>query len=266
MDTASWPTRKATKLHCSQEITTTAPTAIPKSLDGEAVAFDRNRVSRFQLLQQGSPASYAVFDLLYEDGKDLRKQPLSARRERLQSAVAKNRRIFISQRLAENGLEAYRLAKQKGYEGLIAKDPSSAYIEGRSTKWLKVKIKQEDEFIIVGYTAPAGAREYFGAILLGAYQGKELRYVGKVGTGFSHKTLASLFRAFRPLARQAPPVVNPPREKNVTYLEPKLVAQIAYGEWTADGKLRQPVFLGLRDDKKPSEVVIHKPQPETNRR
>jgi bifunctional non-homologous end joining protein LigD len=229
-------------------------------LDGEAVAFDRHRVSRFQLLQQGSPASYAVFDLLYENGKDLRKQPLSARRERLQSAVTKSARIFISHRLAENGLEAYRLAKEKGYEGLVTKDLSSPYIEGRSTKWLKVKVKQEDEFIIVGYTAPAGAREYFGAILLAAYQGKELRYVGKVGTGFSRSTLASLFRAFRPLIRETPPVVNPPREKNVTYLEPKLVAQIAYGEWTADGKLRQPVFLGLRDDKKPSEVVIPKPQ------
>lgn len=230
-------------------------------LDGEAVAFDRHRVSRFQLLQQGSPAAYAVFDLLYENGKDLRKQLLSARRSRLQSAVTGSARIFVSRHLAENGLEAYGLAKEKGYEGLVAKDLSSPYIEGRSTKWLKVKVKQEDEFIIVGYTAPAGAREYFGAILLGAYQGKDLRYVGKVGTGFSRSTLASLFRAFRPLIRQAPVVVNPPREKSVTYLEPKLVAQVAYGEWTADGKLRQPVFLGLRDDKKPGEVVIPKPQP-----
>ena len=230
-------------------------------LDGEAVAFDRHRVSRFQLLQQGSPASYAVFDLLYENGEDLRKQPLSDRRERLQSAVTRNARIFISHRLAENGLEAYRLAKEKGYEGLVAKDLSSPYIGGRSTKWLKVKVKQEDEFIIVGYTAPAGAREFFGALLLGAYEGKDLRYVGKVGTGFSRSTLASLFRAFRPLIRQTLPVVNPPREKNGTCLEPKLVAQIAYGEWTADGKLRQPVFLGLRDDKKPSEVVIPKRQP-----
>jgi bifunctional non-homologous end joining protein LigD len=230
-------------------------------LDGEAVAFDRHRVSRFQLLQQGSRTSYAVFDILYENGKDLRKQPLSARRERLQSAVTRNEQILISRRLAESGLEAYRLAKEKGYEGLVAKDLSSLYVEGRSTKWLKVKVKQEDEFIIVGYTAPAGAREYFGAILLGAYQGKNLRYVGKVGTGFSRSTLASLFRAFRPLIRQTPSVGNPPREKNVTYLEPKLVAQIAYEEWTVDGKLRQPVFLGLRDDKKPSEVVIPKPEP-----
>ena len=225
-------------------------------LDGEAVAFDARGISRFQLLQQGKPASYAVFDLLYENGKDLRKEPLSTRRSRLEALVPKRPNIFLSRRLSENGLEAYRVAKEKGFEGLVAKDLSSPYIEGRSNKWLKVKVKQEDEFIIVGYTAPSGAREYFGAILLGAYKGKDLVYVGKVGTGFSRSMLASLFRKFRPLVRKSPAVVNPPREKDVTYLKPKLVAQIAYEEWTADGKLRQPVFLGLRDDKKADEVVL----------
>ena len=225
-------------------------------LDGEAVAFDSNGISRFQLLQQGKPASYAVFDLLYENGKDLRQQPLAVRRCRLEAVVPKNKLVLVSRRLADNGFEAYRTAKEKGFEGLVAKDLSSPYIEGRSNKWLKVKVKQEDEFIIVGYTAPSGAREYFGAILLGAYKGDDLIYVGKVGTGFSRSTLASLFRKFRPLVRKTPPVLNPPREKAVTYLEPKLVAQIAYEEWTADGKLRQPVFLGLRDDKNASEVEL----------
>ena len=156
----------------------------------------------------------------------------------------------------QDALAAYRFAKEKGFEGLVAKDLSSPYIEGRSNKWLKVKVKQEDEFIIVGYTAPAGAREHFGAILLGAYKGRDLLYVGKVGTGFSRSMLATLFRKFRPLVRKTPPVANPPREKEVTYLEAKLVAQIAYEEWTADGKLRQPVFLGLRDDKEANQVVL----------
>ena len=225
-------------------------------LDGEAVAFDAKGISRFQLLQQGKPAAYAVFDLLYENGKDLRKQPLSTRRSRLQAVIPKSSKILLARRLAANGLEAYRLAKEKGFEGLVAKDLSSPYLEGRSNRWLKVKVKQEDEFIIVGYTAPSGAREHFGAILLGAYKGKDLVYVGKVGTGFSRSTLATLFRKFRPLVHKTPPVVNPPREKEVSYLEPKLVAQIAYEEWTADGKLRQPVFLGLRDDKEANEVVL----------
>jgi bifunctional non-homologous end joining protein LigD len=225
-------------------------------LDGEAVAFDSNGISRFQLLQQGKPASYAVFDLLYENGKDLRQQPLAVRRSRLEAVVSKSKLVLLSRRLADNGFEAYRTAKEKGFEGLVAKDLSSAYIEGRSNKWLKVKVKQEDEFIIVGYTAPSGAREYFGAILLGAYKGDDLIYVGKVGTGFSRSKLASLFGKFRPLVRKTPPLFNPPRDKDVTYLEPKLVAQIAYEEWTADGKLRQPVFLGLRDDKNASEVEL----------
>ena len=231
-------------------------------LDGEAVAFDRQGISRFQLLQQGKPASYAVFDLLYENGTDLRKQPLSVRRSKLETVIPRSNKILLSRRLAENGFEAYRVAKEKGYEGVLAKDLASPYIEGRSNRWLKVKVKQEDEFIIVGYTAPSGAREHFGALLLGAYKGKDLVYVGKVGTGFSRSTLASLFRKFRGLIRKTPPVVNPPREKDVTYLEPKLVAQIAYEELTADGKLRQPVFLGLRDDKKANEVVLPTAQSE----
>ena len=103
---------------------------------------------------------------------------------------------------------------------------------------------------------PEGSRQYFGALLLGAYRGKDLHYVGKVGTGFTQKTLAELAKAFRPHIRGKPPFVDPPREKNVTWLAPRLVAQIAFQEWTADRKLRQPVFLGLRDDKKPTEVVL----------
>ena len=135
----------------------------------------------------------------------------------------------------------------------MAKEEAAVYIEGRSKKWLKCKVHQEEEFVIGGYTAPAGERAHFGALLLGAYGGAELHYVGKVGTGFSKSALASLSAAFRSLVRQHAPFVDPPRERDVSYLEPKLVAQVAFQEWTADKKLRQPVFLGLRDDKKPTE-------------
>ena len=230
-------------------------------LDGEAVAFDRTGVSRFQLLQNlATKPHYAVFDCLYADGRDLRAEPLHARRAALEKVLGKyagkQPTLFVSARLADNGLKAYEIAKQKGFEGVIAKDESSPYVEGRSTKWLKFKVKQEDEFIIVGYTAPAGAREYFGALLLAAHEGDVLKYVGKVGTGFSQEALAKLFRKFQPLVRTKPPVADPPRERDVTWLAPRLVAQIAYAEWTNDRRLRQPVFLGLRDDKRAGEVTI----------
>src|SRR5579862_620487 len=227
-------------------------------LDGEVVAFDSKGVSRFQLLQRGDVSQrYAVFDCLYRDGRDLRSEPLSRRRDELESVLAKPlEQLIVSRRLAKDGLTAYSIAKRKGFEGMVAKDMDAPYEERRSKKWLKVKVHQEDEFVIGGFTLPEGSRQHFGALLLGAYSGKELHYVGKVGTGFTQKTLAELAKVFKPHIRNKPAFVDPPREKNVTWLAPRLVAQIAYQEWTADRKLRQPVFLGLRDDKKPSEVVL----------
>ena len=225
-------------------------------LDGEVVAFDKQRISRFQLLQEGKASAYAVFDCLYNSGRDLRHEPLEIRRAAAESAIGKTQGLMISHRLTDNGLEAFRFAKKKGYEGVVAKDMSSPYIEGRSPKWLKIKVHQEDEFVIGGFTKPEGSRPYFGALLLGAFDDGELRYVGKVGTGFNERTLASLYQKFRPLVRSKPPFVDPPREKDVTYLKLKFVAQISFQEWTADRKLRQPVFLGLRDDKRPEEVQM----------
>lgn len=230
-------------------------------LDGEVVAFDRKGISRFQLLQNLSDKPhYAIFDCLYAEGRDLRAKPLQERRAELEKIlgkpVGKRPTLFVSARLASNGLKAYKIAKQKGFEGVLAKDESSPYSEGRSMNWLKFKVKQEDEFVIIGYTAPAGARKHFGALLLGAHERGELKYAGKVGTGFSQAALSSLFRKFQPIVRAKAAVADPPRERDVTWLAPRLVAQIAYGEWTNDRKLRQPVFLGLRDDKRAAEVSI----------
>jgi len=227
-------------------------------LDGEVVVFDKKEVSRFQLLQQdkGEPV-YAVFDCLFHEGKDLRSEPLSMRRDALEKSIGSSKILLPSHRLASNGLAAFRIAQRRGYEGLVAKELSSPYVEARSTKWLKVKVHQEDEFVIAGYTRPDGAREYFGALLLGAYdEGGTLRYVGKVGTGFDQKTLAAMYKKFQPLVRSRPSVVDPPREKGVVFLAPRLVAQISFQEWTADKKLRQPVCLGLRDDKRPQDVLL----------
>ncbi|MFY9529202.1 MAG: non-homologous end-joining DNA ligase [Candidatus Acidiferrales bacterium] len=231
-------------------------------LDGEVVVFDRKGVSRFQLLQQGKGQPvYAVFDCLYCEGKDLRREPLSSRREVMEKSLGSRSAnsktaLFPSRRLAKDGLEAFEEAKRRGYEGLVAKDLSSVYEEKRSNKWLKVKIHQEDEFVIAGFTEPTGSRKHFGALLLGAYEHGKLCYVGKVGTGFDEKTLEALYRKFQPLVRKEPGFVDPPRGKGVTFLAPRLVAQISFQEWTADMKLRQPVFLGLRDDKRPEEVLL----------
>jgi bifunctional non-homologous end joining protein LigD len=155
-------------------------------LDGEVIALDRHKTSRFQLLQRGiGRARYAVFDCLYVSGRDLRREPLSIRRAEVERSVSENDELMLSRRLSANGFSAFRVAKKGGYEGLVAKRLASVYVEGRSREWLKVKVNQEDEFIIVGYTEPSGSREYFGALLLGAYGNGKLQYVGKVGTGFT---------------------------------------------------------------------------------
>ena len=226
-------------------------------LDGEVVVFDSKGVSRFQLLQRdNADAVYAVFDCLFHDGKDLRREALSVRRAVMKTAIGSSQMLIPSHRLAANGLDAFRAAKRRGYEGLVAKDPSSPYVEARSTKWLKVKVHQEEEFVICGYTKPAGARQHFGALLLGAYGENKLHYVGKVGTGFDESTLAALYKRFQPLVRSKVALIDPPREKGVVFIAPKLVAQISFQEWTADRKLRQPVFLGLRNDKSAQEVLL----------
>ena len=154
------------------------------------------------------------------------------------------------------GLAAYRTARRRGFEGLVAKDDAAPYEEGRSRRWLKVKVHQEEELVIGGFTSPRGSRRHLGALLLGAYRGRRLVFVGKVGTGFTESTLGALAKALRPLMREAAPFADPPREKGAVWVSPRLVAQIAFQEWTADWKLRQPVFLGLRDDKKPLECVL----------
>ncbi len=126
------------------------------------------------------------------------------RRETMERSFGSSKVLLPSHRLATNGLEAFRIARRRGYEGLVAKDLSAPYVEARSTKWLKVKVHQEDEFVIAGYTKPAGSREHLGALLLGAYDNDALHYVGKVGTGFDQKTLAELYRKFQPFGDRNP--------------------------------------------------------------
>jgi bifunctional non-homologous end joining protein LigD len=225
-------------------------------LDGEVVVFDAKNVSRFQLLQQGKGRpNYAAFDCLFSAGKDLRNAPLSERRVALENVVTPGGVLRLSERLAADGVKAFQIAARRGYEGVVAKNLSSSYVEGRSREWLKVKVHKEDEFVIGGFTEPAGSRQHFGALLLGIYSQGRLRYVGKVGTGFDERTLNSLSRTFRRLIRKNSAFIPKAREKGATFLSPRLVAQISYTERTSDGKLRHPVYLGLRDDKSAKDVV-----------
>jgi bifunctional non-homologous end joining protein LigD len=226
-------------------------------LDGEVVVFDKHNVSRFQLLQQGKgPVKYAVFDCLYLNGKDLRSAPLAERRQTLTELLrgGGTGTIVLSEELAGNGLKAFEVAKKRKLEGVVAKNLESKYVEKRSREWLKVKVNHESEFVIGGYTAPGGARQYLGALLLGVYAGNKLRYAGKVGTGFDTKTLRALSEQLKKLKQEKSPFADEVREKSATFVRPKLVAQIAFTEWTKDRKLRHPTFLGLRDDKPPQEV------------
>jgi bifunctional non-homologous end joining protein LigD len=236
--------------------------ALPGSdlvLDGELVALDRHGVSRFQLFQrrgeEGVSLRYAVFDMVERDGRRLFSSPLSDRRAALEKIVAATERILlVSRRLAGRGERAYATAKTKGWEGVIAKNAASTYEPGvRSRDWLKIKVRKESEFVIGGYTPPEGARTHFGALLVGLYDDDGLRYTGKVGTGFTAKTLAELGRKLGSLRADVPPFEPPPRIRDATWVRPTLVAQLAFQEWTGDGKLRQPAFLGLREDKDPRE-------------
>jgi bifunctional non-homologous end joining protein LigD len=220
------------------------------------VVLDAQKVSRFQLLQQGKgEPRYAVFDCLYKDGRDLRRAPLTVRRSTLEQFVSHGAIVSIATRVAEDGIEAYELAVKRGLEGVIAKDCSSPYIEGRSKAWLKVKVNQQEEFVIGGFTAPEGARRYFGALLLGAYKRDQLQYVGKVGTGFNEEILSSLHQKMKRLSRRTSPFSSDVKERSATFVAPKLVAQISFTERTREGKLRHPVYLGLRDDKAAKEAV-----------
>jgi bifunctional non-homologous end joining protein LigD len=207
-------------------------------------------------LQQGKgEPQYAVFDCLYKDGKDLRRAPLGVRRSTLEQVVSSDATVHAATRVAEDGIEAFEFAVAHGLEGVIGKDSSSPYVEGRSRAWRKVKVNQREEFVIGGFTAPAGSRQHFGALLLGTYNRDRLHYVGKVGTGFNDEILGSLHQRMKRLARSKSPFSSEVKERSATFIAPKLVAQIAFTERTKDGKLRHPVYLGLRDDKAAREVV-----------
>lgn len=235
-------------------------------LDGEIVVEDENGKSNFQWLQyyqdnpeKGNLKCY-VFDILYFNGYDLTSLELLQRKRILEALLPKNKDIIYSGHSIGKGTKALAEAEKKGSEGLIAKKITSAYhINKRSKEWLKIKITKEQEMVIGGYTEPKGSRTGFGSLLLGYYDGDTLVYSGKVGTGFNEDLLKDLYHILKKLERKTSPFDVKPKEPKVHWIEPKLVAQIKYSEWTETGSLRHPVFIALRTDKKPIDVTREKP-------
>lgn len=232
-------------------------------LDGELVVLDSSGRSQFQLIQNYQQEEkgylcYYVFDLLYLDGRDLREQPLIFRKELLQQIIAplKKTHIRYSDHVEEKGKALFKEAKKLDLEGIMAKDSLSTYQMRRSQSWLKIKTHLRQEAVIGGFTAPRKSREKFGALLLGVYEGKNLYYVGHVGTGFDNKTLIMLNELLEPLiSDRCPFEAKPKTNMPATFVKPRLICEISFAEWTKDGLMRQPVFLGLRTDKKPHQVV-----------
>jgi DNA ligase D-like protein (predicted ligase) len=230
------------------------------ALDGEVVAFDGAATSFARLAQRGQryvPVFYYVFDLLWLDGENLRGLPLRERKRRLRAAITFADPLRFTAHRNEIGEEMFRDACRKGWEGVIAKRSDSPYASARSRDWLKFKCEQGQELVIGGYTAPQGSRIEFGALLLGYFADGELRYAGKVGTGFDHDMLVSLGGELRARAVEVSPFADAAsiRERRVRWVRPELVAQVAFTEWTGGGRLRHPRFLGLRDDKPARQVV-----------
>lgn len=234
-------------------------------LDGEIVVLDEKGAPRFQLLQQGSGRErMIVFDILRLGGEDLRRKPYAERRKILKKALAKPPEgIFVAETLAMSGAEALRHAAEGGWEGIIAKRTTSVYEPRRSKEWLKVKALRQQELVVIGWQPSTASDHDIGSLHLAVNDGGELRYAGKVGTGFSAKLRTALRAELAKDEIAKPPVSDAPRVKVAHWVTPRLVAQVAFAEWTSDNRLRHPSFLGFREDKSVGEVVRERPMATT---
>jgi len=244
-------------------------------IDGEIVALDDAGRSVFQKLQNRSgvrnpsrallesiPATYYAFDLLYCDGYDLRKTPLEQRKNLLQDILRPNAHIRYSEHQVEKGKELYAAARQQGLEGIIGKKRDSAYVGQRTSLWLKFKIVNELDAVVCGWTAPRRSREFFGALVLGLYNGKQLEFIGSVGTGFDYALQKIIFSQLEKLHQPTSVFDKPPKLKEaIEWTAPRLVARVKFGNWTEGNRLRAPVFLALRTDMSPQECTVQAARP-----
>lgn len=237
-------------------------------LDGEIVWLAEDGTSSFRNLQEAISAKdtrglvYHVFDIIYLDGYDLTDVPLSTRKSILQkvltsSGFSNTSQIRYTDHITGQGPDFFQQACVLGLEGIISKKARSKYRGGRNKNWLKTKCSNQEEFLICGYTRPAGSRTGFGALLLAAWRDNDLVYTGRVGTGFSKTTLLSLHKRLRDIEVQTSPLtIAPPQEPGVRWVNPELVAEVGFTEWTRDGVLRHPSFRGLREDKSPKDILL----------
>lgn len=247
---------------------------LPVILDGEICSLDRYGRSSFQrlqsrlnrrvsdpALQRAIPATYVIFDLLFAEKTDLRKRSLEERKALLERILRKHApHVMFSKHVMVHGKRLFALAKRRALEGIMAKRRDAPYLERRSHLWLKIKTHYEQEVVIAGWTDPRGSREDFGALLLGVYDRGKLVYVGHVGTGFDRALLAQVMSKLRPLETERCPFAVAPKSNAPSHwVRPKLVAEVKFGEWTSEGLMRQPVFLGLRPDKDAHDVVRETP-------
>jgi DNA ligase D-like protein (predicted ligase) len=240
-------------------------------VDGEIVALIGN-VPKFSALQgrlgitdpgkallRELPVFYYLFDLLYLDGYDITGIPLGYRKEILHRLFTYSDPIRFTKHREEQGEACFQQACARGFEGVIAKRKDSRYIQRRSGEWLKFKCLKRQEFVIGGYTDPKGGRTGFGALLIGYFEGNDLIYAGKVGTGFDDGTLDTLYSALRSIGQEKSPFQHVTEKRGVHFVRPLLVAEIGFSEWTSDGKLRHPRFIGLRYDKESPDVIREEP-------
>ena len=230
-------------------------------LDGEIVILDRQGKSQFQLLQNYQTTGegqlvYYVFDLLFLDGKDLRNEPLRERKKALAKLIKGKKNVLLSEHIETTGLSFFEAAANQQLEGIIAKNAESRYREGvRNLDWLKIKTQMRQEAVVGGFTEPKGGRQEFGALVLGVYDGKDLNYIGHTGGGFDASSLSAVRSRLEPLVQKACPFnVRPHTNTPAQWVKPELVCEVKFSEWTKDGSMRQPIFLGLRDDKKATTV------------
>lgn len=232
-------------------------------LDGEIVVLDKNGRSQFQLIQnykeRKNPLYYFVFDLLYMNGKDLRKWPLIDRKKALQKLLKPITfsSIRYCEHIDEKGVAFFKAAQKLQLEGIIGKRKDGPYLSKRSSDWVKIKTEMRQEFVIGGFTKPKGGREHFGSILVGFYDEGHYIFAGHVGGGFDSHELQRVYRELKPLIRKKCPFIVPPQtETNVTWVKPSLVCEVKFLEWTEEKIMRQPIYLGMRKDKDPKRVVL----------
>jgi bifunctional non-homologous end joining protein LigD len=239
-------------------------TGMPIVVDGEIVAFDAQGKSSFQRLQNGANAkvSFVVFDVLYAEGRDLRKEPLEARKQILAGLIRPSKEVVLSAHVFGEGTKLFEAASSRGLEGIVAKRRDAPYLEKRTRDWVKIKAQLEQECVIAGFTEPGGARSGFGSLILGLYDHGRLVYCGNVGTGFDGNTLATLRKKMKALETARCPLAKAPKTRTrAHWTAPKLVAQVRFTEWTHDGSMRHPAFLGLRDDKSPRDCHRERARP-----